>query len=106
MIGCGRRGDFGRWRERAAERWERKRDRWERRLERWSGRPGMEPSSGNRSFDEHRADALRRLEQEAQEFREFLSRLRMAKDRAEFDEFMRARQGGGSSPLSENPNLA
>lgn len=45
-------------------------------------------TSGNQAFDEYRAATLRRLEQEQQEFREFLSRLRMAKDKAEFDQFM------------------
>jgi hypothetical protein len=59
--------------------------------ERWGGRPSMRPS-GNRAFDEYREEALRRLEDEAKEFREFLERLRMAKDRAEFDDFMRERR--------------
>ena len=39
-------------------------------------------SSGNRAFDEYRAETLRRLEDEQREFREFLERLRMAKDKA------------------------
>jgi len=88
-MGCGRH-DIDHWRERAAERWERKRERWERR---WGARHGLRPS-GNRAFDEYREEALRRLEDEAKEFREFLERLRMAKDRAEFDDFMRARRNG------------
>jgi hypothetical protein len=46
------------------------------------------PTSGNRAFDEYRVATLRRLEDEQREFREFLSRLRMAKDKAEFDQFM------------------
>lgn len=46
------------------------------------------PTSGNRTFDEYRADTLRRLEQEQREFQDFLARLRMAKDKAEFDQFM------------------
>jgi hypothetical protein len=91
MMGCGRHGDMQQWRERAAEHWERKRERWERRVQQWGGHPGMRPS-GNRAFDEYRADALRRLEEEADEFRAFLERLRMAKDRSEFDEFMRERR--------------
>jgi hypothetical protein len=45
-------------------------------------------ASGNRAFDEYRADTLRRLEEEQREFKEFLQRLRFAKDRAEFDQFM------------------
>jgi hypothetical protein len=48
-------------------------------------------SSGSRAFDEYRAETLQRLEQEEREFREFLDRVRMAKDRAEFDQFMAER---------------
>jgi uncharacterized protein DUF2852 len=48
-------------------------------------------SSGNQAFDEYRAETLRRLEAEQREFQEFLSRLRMAKDKAEFDQFMAER---------------
>jgi hypothetical protein len=49
-------------------------------------------SSGNRAFDEYRSETLRRLEEEQREFREFLARLRMAKDKAEFDQFMAERR--------------
>jgi hypothetical protein len=48
--------------------------------------------SGNRAFDEYRAATLRRLEEEQREFRDFLDRLRHAKDRAEFDQFMAERR--------------
>jgi hypothetical protein len=51
-----------------------------------------QPSSGNRAFDEYRTETLRRLEDEQREFREFLERLRMAKDKAEFDQFMADRR--------------
>ena len=51
-----------------------------------------QPSSGNRAFDDYRAGTLRRLEDEQREFKEFLKRLRVAKDRAEFDEFMNDRR--------------
>ena len=50
------------------------------------------PSSGNRAFDEYRAETLRRLEEEQREFKDFLDRLRHAKDKAEFDQFMAARR--------------
>ena len=50
-------------------------------------------SSGNRAFDEYRAETLRRLEDEQREFQEFLARLREAKDKAEFDQFMAERRG-------------
>ena len=98
-MGCGRHGDLQQWRERATERWDRKRERWERRMQHWSGHPGLRPS-GNRAFDEYREEALRRLEEEANEFRSFLERLRMAKDRAEFDDFMRERRQGGQGPTA------
>ena len=45
-------------------------------------------TSGNSAFDEYRAETLRRLEDEQKEFREFLDRLRQAKDKSEFDQFM------------------
>ncbi|HYV70434.1 MAG TPA: DUF2852 domain-containing protein [Pseudolabrys sp.] len=50
------------------------------------------PSSGNRAFDDYRAETLRRLEDEQREFREFLARLRLAKDKTEFDQFMAERR--------------
>ena len=55
-------------------------------------------SSGNRAFDEYRADTLKRLEEEQREFREFLERLRHAKDKAEFDEFMAERRRRPEAP--------
>ena len=55
----------------------------------WWGQP---PSSGNHAFDEYRAETVRRLEEEQREFREFLERLRFARDRAEFDQFMAERR--------------
>jgi hypothetical protein len=53
----------------------------------------QQPTSGNQSFDEYRAETLRRLEQEQRDFQDFLARLRLAKDKAEFDDFMAARRG-------------
>lgn len=100
-MGCGwNRGEMERWREGATQRWERRRERWEQHMQRWGGhhRGGLRPT-GNRAFDEYREEALRRLEEEASEFRAFLERLRMAKDRQEFDEYMRQRRSGeGGSP--------
>jgi hypothetical protein len=49
-------------------------------------------SSGNKAFDEYRAATLRRLEEEQAEFTSFLDRLRFAKDKAEFDQFMAERR--------------
>jgi hypothetical protein len=55
----------------------------------WQG--GGRPS-GNAAFDEYRAETLRRLEEEQREFVEYLERLRRAKDKAEFDQFMAERR--------------
>ncbi len=45
-------------------------------------------SSGNTAFDAYKAETLRRLEDEQDDFEAFLQRLRDAKDKAEFDQFM------------------
>ena len=44
--------------------------------------------TGNAAFDAYKADTLRRLEEEQMNFEAFLVRLREAKDKAEFDQFM------------------
>jgi Protein of unknown function (DUF2852) len=65
--------------------------------------------SGNHAFDEYRADTLQRLEAEQRAFHEFLSRLRMAKDKAEFDAFMadrRARTQTAPPPPPSPPSAA
>jgi hypothetical protein len=54
-------------------------------------------STGNRAFDDYREETLRRLEEEAKEFQAFLQRLRHAKDKAEFDQFMAERGRGGAT---------
>lgn len=54
--------------------------------------------SGNRAFDEYRQDTLQRLEEEQREFQDFLARLRMAKDKAEFDQFMAERRTRTGAP--------
>jgi hypothetical protein len=45
-------------------------------------------SSGNTAFDAYKADTLRRLQDEQEAFEAFLDRLRAAKDKSEFDQFM------------------
>jgi hypothetical protein len=50
-------------------------------------------SSGNAAFDEYRAETIKRLEDEQKEFVEYLEKLRQAKDKAEFDQFMADRKG-------------
>ena len=53
--------------------------------------PWARSTSGNRAFDEYRADTLKRLEGEFDEFQDFLEQLRMAKDKEQFDKFMASR---------------
>jgi Protein of unknown function (DUF2852) len=67
------------------------------------GRPrGNPPPSGNAAFDEYRAATLRRLEEEQREFQAYLERLRQARDKAEFDQFMAERRNG-PGPMPETP---
>ena len=56
---------------------------------RWSshGMRAMTPT-GNRAFDAYKEETLRRLEREQTDFEAFLERLREAKDKSEFDQFM------------------
>ena len=99
LIGSGRMG-CGHHR---MERWQNKMERMQAKVDRMrgymeqggSGRGGWwgsPPSSGNRAFDDYRTETLRRLEDEQREFREFLERLRFAKDRTEFEQFMAERR--------------
>jgi len=79
---CGRHRMAGRWYRAEAE-GPRHEDSW------WP--PRRERSSGNWAFDDYRNETLKRLEEEQREFRDFLDRLRHAKDKAEFDQFMAER---------------
>ena len=118
LIGSGRMACWAhngrdRW-HRGEDRWQHSEDRWQRRMERlqqrmermqafaeqWGSR-GFRRSSGNSAFDEYRDETLRRLEEEQREFKAFLDRLRHAKDKAEFDQFMaehRRPQGEAPQP--------
>jgi hypothetical protein len=69
-----------------------------------SHRQGFRHSSGNAAFDDYRAEQLKRLEEERKRldeeihaFHEYMRNLRMAKDREEFDRFMRDRNGNRSN---------
>jgi Protein of unknown function (DUF2852) len=68
-----------------------------------SDRRAQTQSSGNRAFDEYRAETLRRLEEEQKEFGAFLDRLRFAKDKAEFDQFMAERRNHRPPASPEQP---
>ena len=66
-------------------------------------------STGNSAFDAYRSDTLHRLEQEQMEFESFLERLRDAKDKAEFDQFMDERAKKAASESTDDdgePTLA
>lgn len=120
-MGCGRNG----WTGDGSTRWERKMARFQEKMDRWQGRgfmssamdqsqnqarrwsPGFAPS-GNRAFDDYREATMRRLEEEMDEFKTFLERLRVAKDKAEFEQFMADRRNRpapdqGPNPGSGNP---
>jgi hypothetical protein len=64
----------------------------------WRRGGGAAGASGNRAFDEYREDTLRRLEEEQREFAAFLERLRFARDKAEFDQFMADRRPRPEAP--------
>lgn len=97
---------MGAWNHNDARRWQETMDRVRSKVDSIFG--GIcrtsAPSSGNRAFDQYRADTLSRLEEEQREFKEFLQRLRVAKDRAEFDQFMAERnrsRDDGAQPQSQ-----
>ena len=99
-MSCWKHGHYGRWyspqgseaRRDMREEWR----SWKRRA-RWAERHG----SGNVAFDEYREETLRKLDEEQREFRDYLDRLRSAKDRAEFDQFMAERRN--RPPATEPP---
>jgi hypothetical protein len=108
LIGSGR---LACWTHGGGDRWQRRMERVHRRMERmqtaaerWGGY-GHRASSGNRAFDEYRAETLRRLEEEQREFMEFLDRLRHAKDKAEFDQFMAEGGRRPEGPVSQPQNV-
>ncbi|WP_454632115.1 DUF2852 domain-containing protein [Bradyrhizobium cenepequi] len=97
-MGCWSHNDRDRWQnkmERMQYKMERMRDRMDRRGFGFGFGP---PSSGNRAFDEYRTETLQRLEEEQKEFKEFLSRLRHAKDKEEFDAFMNQHRARPTPP--------
>lgn len=104
LVGSGR---MTCWAHGGGERWQRRMERMQERMERmqsaaerWGGARRYRGTSGNRAFDEYRVETLRRLEEEQREFMEFLDRLRHAKDKVEFDQFMAER---GPRPQGETP---
>lgn len=70
-------------------------ERAERRTGRYRSDHASSAPPGNSAFDAYRATTLRRLEEEEREFQAFFSKLRHAKDKAEFDQFMAERRARG-----------
>ena len=93
------------------DRWASKMERMQWKMDRMRGRMERRgfgfgfgpPTSGNRAFDEYRMETLRRLEDEQTEFREFLDRLRHAKDKEEFDQFMAQHKQRPPTPPTDQP---
>ncbi|MFK8250336.1 DUF2852 domain-containing protein [Ancylobacter terrae] len=92
-MGCGSRRGVGRWNI----------GDYVHEARGFGGRWGQPRSSGNRAFDDYREETLRRLEDEQREFKDFLERLRAAKDKAEFDAFMAERRNR-PAPQPEQPS--
>jgi len=61
-------------------------------------------SSGNIAFDNYKADTIARLEEEQRAFEEFMIRLREARDKTEFDDFLedRARRAKEAADLEKD----
>ncbi len=70
----------------------------------WGRDWNRDDSSGNSAFDEYRTETLRRLEEEQKEFHDFLDRLRQAKDKAEFDQFMAERRSRQQDDDRQGPS--
>lgn len=93
------------------DRWQNKMDRMQWKMERMRGKMEQRgfsfgsqgASSGNHAFDEYRTETLQRLEEEQREFREFLARLRHAKDKEEFDAFMNQHRQRPTPPTDHSP---
>lgn len=83
-MGCAG-GKWGRW----------QRERWDEARRHGYRRHG---SSGNTAFEEYRMETLKRLEDEQEEFQDFLYKLRQAKDKQEFEQFMHERRNKPKTP--------
>lgn len=66
----------------------------------WRHRQAAFAPTGNAAFDEYRAETLKRLEEEQTAFQSFLERLRRAKDKAEFEQFMTERRNSGTADVT------
>jgi len=78
-----------------------------RRRHKMTARYAAMKPSGNSAFDSYKEETLRRLETEQEAFESFLERLRAAKDKSEFDDFMDERahkaRTAGQDPEDRSP---
>ncbi len=71
-----------------------------------NGRPAAPSRKGafrHGAFEEYRQETIARLEEERQNFREFLERRRRSRDKQEFDTFMAGRRGRPAIPQGDSP---
>ncbi len=94
-----------RWINKQKGNWKSKRNA--RNFNRSYGRSGGN-NSGNAAFDKYREDQLRRIDEERArlddeitQFRDYVQNLHMARDRDEFDRFMRERSDNQSESFTE-----
>src|SRR4051794_18565574 len=108
MIGSGRMGCFGRRRCAMYQQWAQDPAGPWANWKAWACGPsgGAATTSGNRAFDEYKADTLRRMEEEQKDFGAFLDRLRFAKDKSEFDQFMAERRSRPPAPPADDQPAA
>jgi hypothetical protein len=107
LVGSGRMGCFGRRRRAMYQQNGQDAGPWAN-WKTWTCGPSNSspPTSGNRAFDEYKAETLRRMEEEQKEFGSFLERLRFAKDKSEFDQFMAERRNRPPAPPTEEQPTA
>ena len=70
-MGCGRKAIRNRWRQCMA-------GKWEQKMHEFGMTAKTYQPTGNHASDRHREETLRSLEEEAQQFKGFLDKLRMA----------------------------
>lgn len=100
---------FGGSKEKAEAWMDNQRHQWKSSHRRGPGRRGRGFSSGNAAFDDYRSEQLKRLDEERQRlddevkaFHEHMDNLAKARDREEFDRFMRDRGENGNQSHDHN----
>lgn len=105
------------WGEQMVEWWDNNRSGFSAKCNRAARPFQAAASTGNEAFEEYRRNELerlererRRLEDEAREFQSYIVELRKARDREEFDRYMRERrgrnEGSGDQPVTPAENNA